>query len=366
MLVLLVLVWSLGGCGESGETEEQSWAFDREYQREGLTVRWRVDRQELHIAETFKAQLEIVADTDMRVEVPDLADGFEEYSFHIISQQQEPQRLIGADQTVRRIDYEIEPVTVGSHELAPLHITYTIALGQGAEALGENGAAGGQEVVGDLFTDAVAIEVLPYPTEEGEQLDLADVKDVVALPEEAMVPNWLLIPAIVLGLLLLVVLVLWLVYRHTHRARVAKRVYKTAHEVALEALRQLEQMDLVAGGRVKLYYECISGILRYYIEHRFGLRAPESTTEEFLQLANEAKVLSGENREMLSEFLRHCDLVKFACYAPTPKQIDETRAVTNDFINATRDSVQQIEVTAGKNAIPLAAWIAADEQGGNE
>ena len=56
-----------------------------------------------------------------------------------------------------------------------------------------------------------------------------------------------------------------------------------------------------------------SETIREYIEQRFGIVATQRTTEEFMQ-----SVLAGANsslaqhRELLSQFLQQCDLVKFA------------------------------------------------------
>ena len=55
-----------------------------------------------------------------------------------------------------------------------------------------------------------------------------------------------------------------------------------AHIIAYAALRELFAQNLVARGLIKPYYFALSTILRRYIENRFGLQAPEQTTEEFL------------------------------------------------------------------------------------
>ena len=96
------------------------------------------------------------------------------------------------------------------------------------------------------------------------------------------------------------------------RVKELVRIFKPAHELAYERLRILVKEDLFGAGRIKEFYERISDILRYYIEHHFSLRAPERTTEEFLyELAN-TNVLPESDKENLAQFLQHCDLVKFA------------------------------------------------------
>ena len=52
--------------------------------------------------------------------------------------------------------------------------------------------------------------------------------------------------------------------------------------------------------------------MRRYLEDRFELRAPELTTEEFLDVAGSANRLSHDHQSLLRDFLRQADLVKFA------------------------------------------------------
>ena len=65
----------------------------------------------------------------------------------------------------------------------------------------------------------------------------------------------------------------------------------------------------------------VSDAVRLYLEERFELRAPESTTEEFLSELRTRPVLSTAQKLSLGEFLEQCDLVKFARLQPTPAQL---------------------------------------------
>ena len=123
------------------------------------------------------------------------------------------------------------------------------------------------------------------------------------------------------------------------------RIFKPAHEIAYERLRALVKDDLVNAGKLKEFYERISDILRHYIEHRFELRAPERTTEEFLIELQWTDVLSGSDKESIGEFLKHCDLVKFAKYNPTSEQIQRTFDLVKDFIEKTKSDERKIDVT---------------------
>jgi hypothetical protein len=79
----------------------------------------------------------------------------------------------------------------------------------------------------------------------------------------------------------------------------------------------------------------LSDIVRQYIERRFGLMAPEQTTEEFLRDAGRNRALEDRHREMLASFLRAADMVKFALHMPTRGDADAAMAAANVFVDQT-------------------------------
>jgi hypothetical protein len=105
--------------------------------------------------------------------------------------------------------------------------------------------------------------------------------------------------------------------------------------VAAEALARLRGRLPRSHDEVPAFVVEVSGVLRAYIEARFGLHAPESTTEEFLPTATAHPALAG-HREMLARFLTGCDLVKFARHRPEPASMGELLATAEGFVEATR------------------------------
>ena len=89
-----------------------------------------------------------------------------------------------------------------------------------------------------------------------------------------------------------------------------------AHVVALRELRQLRDKRWIETRAVEPFYVALSGIVRRYLEARFGLRAPDRTTEEFIREAAASKALTPEQRQVVGGFLEQSDLVKFARHAP--------------------------------------------------
>jgi hypothetical protein len=95
-------------------------------------------------------------------------------------------------------------------------------------------------------------------------------------------------------------------WRQQRRARAL-----TYFEIALRRLEALR--GLMQPGRVREFSSAISDIVRQYIEAGFQVTATHRTTEEFLHdiLETENSPLS-PHRSLLAEFLRQCDLAKFA------------------------------------------------------
>jgi hypothetical protein len=192
----------------------------------------------------------------------------------------------------------------------------------------------------ELTTEPVDIEVTSLLGEQRAELKIEDIEGVMEMPEPTSFA-WLWI----LGVIVLAAAAgLWL-YLRRKRVKELVRIFKPAHELAYELLRVLVNEDLVGAGRIKEFYERISDILRHYIEHRFSLRAPERTTEEFLVELTNTDVLPAAEKQRLGEFLQHCDLVKFARYNPTTEQVQETFDLVKDFIEKTKSDERKVDVT---------------------
>ena len=81
----------------------------------------------------------------------------------------------------------------------------------------------------------------------------------------------------------------------------------------------------------------LSSIIRRYIENRFGLKAPEQTTEEFLTGLEKANEFPDEYKPLLRDFLKYSDLVKFARFEPGTKDIQKSFDSCKAFIKGTEE-----------------------------
>jgi hypothetical protein len=118
------------------------------------------------------------------------------------------------------------------------------------------------------------------------------------------------------------------------------------HKRALEALEAIQRERLVEQGQIKTYYIRVSDVLRRYIEEEFGFPVSERTTEEFLQDLQQGALLGLSEQLLLKEFLRHCDLVKFANTEPSSEEIRGTLETCRQFIKDTSAAQRQAATAA--------------------
>jgi len=193
----------------------------------------------------------------------------------------------------------------------------------------------------ELETEPIDIEVTSLLGEQRENLQISDIEGVVSIPKKvSYLWVWILFAAVIV-----IAAICIFIFLKRKKVKEIVRIFKPAHEIAYERLRVLVAQNLVEEGKIKEFYEGISNILRHYIEHRFDLRAPERTTEEFLYEIQYTNVLSKPDKESLGEFLSHCDMVKFAKYDPTEEQIQKTFDLVKSFIEKTKSVEKKIDVT---------------------
>ncbi|MEM1058412.1 MAG: hypothetical protein AAGK14_04120 [Verrucomicrobiota bacterium] len=118
--------------------------------------------------------------------------------------------------------------------------------------------------------------------------------------------------------------------------------------IALEQLGKIR--PLMDEGKVREFVLAVSKVLRYYIEGRFGVKAPHLSTEEFLFHAEKSDRLPLEYRPQLEDFLRQCDRVKFALANMEQPQLQGLYETTESFVLQTREMPKEPE--EAKEAAP--------------
>jgi hypothetical protein len=140
---------------------------------------------------------------------------------------------------------------------------------------------------------------------------------------------------IALGLLLLAVLgtasfFLWKLFRRVRREIALRRL--SPRDRALFDLNELLQRGWIEGDRIKDFYFELTMIVRCYIERAHAIRAPEQTTEEFLEAVSRDARFSRETVQRLRAFLQAADLVKYAAQRPDSRSIADSTQTARDYI----------------------------------
>lgn len=127
------------------------------------------------------------------------------------------------------------------------------------------------------------------------------------------------------------------------RNRLGLRV-KLPYEIALEQLEAARR--LMQPEQARAFSIAVSEIVRDYIETRFAARAAHRTTEEFFRdLATQPDSPLVAHQPVLADFLRHCDLAKFARWILSEPQMEAMLQSAANFIVATGKPAGDISPT---------------------
>jgi hypothetical protein len=161
------------------------------------------------------------------------------------------------------------------------------------------------------------------------QESLRDIRGPVALVD----PTWWFAGGILL-VLLAIALFFWI---RRHRAGKPPLPPPVVHpgKTALEALDRLGQGKWSGPDGIKAYYSALSSIVRTYIEARFNIRAPEMTSDEFMDAAQRSPLLTAPHQAFLSGFLVASDMVKFARDCPLPSDMKAACEAAARFVRET-------------------------------
>lgn len=140
-----------------------------------------------------------------------------------------------------------------------------------------------------------------------------------------------------------------LFYFRDRSAVPVEQARKEAWEIAKERLAALAGRHLPQQGKYDAYHVDLSSILRYYIEGRFEVHAPERTTPEFMLEITEEGLFTPEQEVFLARFLRLCDRVKFAQFRP------DLEAMTISYEEVERFVEETIPVVEPEEGEALAA-----------
>ncbi|MGZ8938197.1 MAG: hypothetical protein ACXW32_03185 [Limisphaerales bacterium] len=170
--------------------------------------------------------------------------------------------------------------------------------------------------------------VLPTQTSSTNLLD-ADIRPLKGPVEIAGSFDWLWWVAAALA----AAIIGWFLWR---KFRLKKNVMMAA--VVVPPHRRAKDRLRGAGELMSDPYRfcsLVSDVLRAYVEERFELKAPERTTEEFMEELRSSTKLRGDHKLLLEDFLGRCDLVKFARFEPTLPELEALLDSAYRFVEET-------------------------------
>jgi hypothetical protein len=304
---------------EKGSIEkEKSPGIHESVERGPVRVTLDIDKKDISIADRINLTISVEIEEDYKVDMPSFGDKLEQ--FGIVDYRNEQPELKGESIKLISRSYVLEPFLSGEYKISPMKIFFYRE-------------QEGQEEKHHIETPEVVVDVRSLLPGDIKDLKLNEI--IPPLPYPVSYKIWIWTGA---GLLLISVsAVLFFLYRKRLKRNGAPAVRLKAHEVAYNELKALVDENLIEKGDIKQFYLKLSAIIRRYIENRFGLRAPEQTTEEFLSGLENAFDFPAEYKPLLNNFLKHCDLVKFAKFEPVNEDIQKSFDSCKAFIQGTEE-----------------------------
>lgn len=183
-------------------------------------------------------------------------------------------------------------------------------------------------------TSAFVLDVRD-PTEK-EKEEIQNTAGIIE-PEIGLSYTKFIIGGFILALVIAIIAGLIYSYKkHFVKGKTDAEKIEFPWEKAFRRLKDLKTKDLPSQGLYEPYYVQLTWILRYYIEDRFNIHAPEQTTQEFIETTMKEKVLTTEQQKLLYSFLNHCDKVKFAQFIPTLEQMEAGYNLVWNFVVETQ------------------------------
>ena len=320
-ICLLALALATPAAGDDAPTSRPITPIEKQAKSGPVTAIIQLDRDEVAIPATIALKLIVEFERGVEVTLPNLDEAIREFGVLKIEKKHtvDPDGLYETD----TITCTLDPLTAGKWTLPDIEIPYIDAR---TKLSGEESKLEDKAVLSGIL-----LTVTGSP---------ADVKGAASLPRPWPV-TLLLWAAGVLAVLLAVAW--WARRKRGPVVRQARRLAPLpppipAHIWAMAELSKLLAEKLPENGRTQEFYYRINAIVREYIERRFGLRAAEQTSEEFIVAVSRSGDLFDSQKQLLRQFTSACDPVKYARATPSAGDIEWVVETARGFIQATTPS----------------------------
>ena len=146
-----------------------------------------------------------------------------------------------------------------------------------------------------------------------------------------------------------IALAVWLIVRASKRKAEALKPKDPAYIVALRELDKYRSDKYWAPDKQKAFYSGITDALKFYMDERFGVDAPEMTTAELFDALKSDKDITPEMYSSLKELFERADFVKFAKHIASEQENAAALPLAVRFVTTTYQTDLEKE-TGGQEA----------------
>ena len=142
----------------------------------------------------------------------------------------------------------------------------------------------------------------------------------------------------------LIALAIWLIVRARRRKQEASKPKDPAYIVALRELDKYRSDKFWAPDKQKAFYSGITDALKFYIDDRFGVDAPEMTTAELFDALKSDKDITPQMYSELKDLFERADFVKFAKHVVSDEDNAKALPLAVSFVTTTYQADIQKEM----------------------
>ncbi|MGF1559178.1 MAG: hypothetical protein ACFCUL_08825 [Flavobacteriaceae bacterium] len=195
-----------------------------------------------------------------------------------------------------------------------------------------------------FFTDSLLINVATVPVDTLAQ-KMFDIKPLIEV-KKSNSDWWKILLGIVAGLILIIGLLYWFVFRKKPLTEEEKVALLPPYDRALIELKKLENSKYLIQDQYKEYYSELTDIVRSYLEEDVHVSALESTTDQLiekLELMTDAGELQLDKDTIFrfKRILQTADLVKFAKSKPDTSVAEADRKSIELIVIKTHEAIPE-------------------------
>lgn len=314
-LLPLILI-ALSSCNRAPTDEEKETTTRVEAFSHGpVEVTLTVDPPRVHFERDSLLTIDISAPSTVECTFPSLADRLQGF---LLAESYDPEPTERNGHIHRQRIARLTPLLHHEYRIAPLVIAYRDASDPRASSRW-------------FTTQPLVFDPVPVAPESTRGELYAEFAPIWIAPSTTTIALYVGLGFAVLALGALILYLLTRIHRTVRLMRMSPR------ERALEELAALLKRKQKTRFRIKDFYVELTMIVRRYIERQHSIRAPEQTTQEFLEAITGSAHFKSDTVRKLRDFLMAADLVKFAGYAPDTDTVDQSVTTARVYIETDAD-----------------------------